>query len=477
MPPRSTDEQLTGEMPSRSAHEQPAGETAGEPQTSTLSGSTHSGTINSIHSSSTFSSSYVAPPRGEPRLPTRANHPYDFRIASLAAPGAAIQPSDIQTAAGHKDVVDGKDKPVPRLFHPLTLRDVTFANRAWIPPMCTYSAQDGIASDWHYVHYGKFAMYGFGLTVVEATGVVPEGRISPFDMGLWNEEQRHALARIVSFAHSLGGKIGIQIGHAGRKASTLYPTVSPTGTYSCATDDAYGWDPVGPTSTPFDTTVHRQPREISLDELRQVRAAFVHSARLADSAGFDVLEIHGAHGYLVSSFLSPTANTRTDEYGGSFENRARLLLEIVRDVRECEAWPATKPLFVRLSATEWADEEGGWRSEDTVRLAPLLYAAGVDLIDVSTGGINPNQNIVFGTVYQVPFSAAIKRGVPGSVVGAVGLITDPRDAENVLQSDEADAVFVGRQALREPSWPLRAARELGAVVEYPPQYGHAARFR
>ncbi|KAI8868512.1 NADH:flavin oxidoreductase/NADH oxidase, partial [Ramicandelaber brevisporus] len=356
-----------------------------------------------------------------------------------------------------------------RLFHPLTLRDVTFANRAWIPPMCTYSAQDGIASDWHYVHYGKFAMYGFSLTVVEATGVAPEGRISPFDLGLWNEEQRVALERIVKFSHSVGGKIGIQIGHAGRKASTLAVNVSPSGKFQAADETQHGWEPIGPTSAPYNLTNHRQPREITLDEIQRVKKSFVNTARLADEAGFDVLEIHGAHGYLISSFLSPTSNTRTDDYGGSFENRIRLLLEIVQDIRESEAWPANKPLFVRLSATEWV--EGGWSREDTVRLAPILYAAGVDLIDVSTGGNNNSQKIAaLRSGYQVPFSADIKRNVPGAVTSAVGLITEPSEAEEVLQNNDADAIFIGRQAFREPEWTLRAARELGTVVEYPSQY-------
>ncbi|KAI8867064.1 NADH:flavin oxidoreductase/NADH oxidase [Ramicandelaber brevisporus] len=394
---------------------------------------------------------------------------------------------------GFRDVVEAKDRPVPRVFHPLTLRNITLANRIGVSPMCTYSSQSGFATDWHLVHYGKFAMYGFGLVMIEATAVLPEGRITPYDMGLWCDDHVAPLARIARFVHTVGGKAGIQIGHAGRKASTLFPHTSPTGQYHTATDDYGGWVPIGPTTVPFDALLHRKPREITDDELEEVKAAFVKAAKRANRAGFDLLEIHAAHGYLISSFMSPLVNKRTDGYGGSFENRVRLLLEIVEAIRatdprsaasdmdiaddcDCDCWPKGKPLFVRLSGTEWVDD-GGWSVEDTKRLAPLLYAAGADLIDVSSGGINPTQQINPFPLYQTPMSAGIKATVPNSVTATVGLITEPRQAEMILQRDCADVVFIGRQALREPEWPLRAARELGAVVEYPTQYSLVSRRR
>ncbi|KAI8874382.1 NADH:flavin oxidoreductase/NADH oxidase, partial [Ramicandelaber brevisporus] len=294
-----------------------------------------------------------------------------------------------------------------------------------------------------------------GLTIVEATGVTPEGRISPYDMGLWSDDHIEPLARIVRYYHSIGAKIGIQIGHAGRKASTFAGHSSPSGRFQAASDADGGWEPVGPSAVPFNLVDHRKPREITLAEIAGIKKAFVDAAKRADEAGFDVLEIHGAHGYLISSFLSPNANKRTDHYGGSFENRTRLLLEIVEEVRANGVWPESKPLFVRVSANEWV--EGGWTSEDTQRLAPLLYAAGVDLIDVSSGGINAAQQIPVKPQYQTPFSADLKRNVPGAVTGTVGMINEPEEAEEILQRDDADLILLGRNALREPQWPLRAA--------------------
>ncbi len=354
---------------------------------------------------------------------------------------------------------------MPHLFTPMTLRDLTIPNRVWLAPMCQYSvlAEDGVPTSWHLVHLGSRAQGGFGLIITEATAVVPEGRISPQDTGLWNDEQRDAWAPIVDFVHEQGSKIGVQLAHAGRKASTYrgFPG-EPTGSVG---EDEGGWTSVGPTTDGF--AGYTAPRALSGDEVAAVIASFADAARRSDEAGFDVIEVHAAHGYLLHQFLSPLSNTRTDGYGGDFAGRTRLLLEIVDAVRA--VWPAGKPLFVRLSATDWT--EGGWSGEDSVRLAALLGQRGVDLVDVSTGG-NVLADIPVGPGYQLPFSEAIRRQafIP---TGAVGLITSPQQAEEVLASGQADAVLLARAALREPSWPLRAAAELGLRwrdAPYPPAY-------
>jgi 2,4-dienoyl-CoA reductase-like NADH-dependent reductase (Old Yellow Enzyme family) len=354
---------------------------------------------------------------------------------------------------------------MPELFEPITLRDLTISNRVWLAPMCQYSvlAADGVPTDWHLVHLGARAQGGFGLILTEATAVVPEGRISPQDTGLWNESQRDAWRRIVDFVHGQDAAIGVQLAHAGRKASTYRGFAGePTG--SVAVEDG-GWATVGPSDLAFPG--YDAPQAMSTDDIAATVGAFADAARRADEAGFDVVEIHGAHGYLVHQFLSPFSNQRTDAYGSSFAGRTRLLLEIVDAVRA--VWPADKPLFVRLSATDWT--EGGWDLEQSVRLSATLKAHGVDLVDVSTGG-NVLADIPVEPGYQVPFAQAI-RAQAKIPTGAVGLIQTPQQAEAVLAAGEADAVFLARAALREPAWPLRAAAELGLSwheAPYPAPY-------
>ena len=354
---------------------------------------------------------------------------------------------------------------MPELFSPLTLRDLTIPNRVWLAPMCQYSvlAEDGVPTDWHLVHLGSRAQGGFGLILTEATAVVPEGRISAQDTGLWNDAQRDAWAPVVDFVHGQGSTIGVQLAHAGRKASTYrgFPG-EPTGSVA---EDEGGWTSVGPTTDAFPG--YTAPRALSTDDLAAVVTAFADAARRSDEAGFDVVEVHAAHGYLLHQFLSPLSNTRTDGYGGSFAGRTRLLLEVVDAVRA--GWPDGKPLFVRISATDWV--EGGWSGDDSVRLSAVLKDRGVDLVDVSTGG-NVTADIPVGPGYQLPFAEAVRRqaGIP---TGAVGLITSPQQAEEVLASGRADAVLLARAALREPSWPLRAAAELGLTwrdAPYPAAY-------
>ena len=355
------------------------------------------------------------------------------------------------------------------LFEPITLRDLTISNRVWLAPMCQYSvlAEDGVPTDWHLVHLGARAQGGFGLILTEATAVVPEGRISPQDTGLWDDEQREAWRRVVDFVHGQGSAIGVQLAHAGRKGSTYrgFPG-EPTG--SVAVEDG-GWSTVGPSGDAFPG--YDDPRAMSTADIAATVDAFARAAVRADEAGFDVVEIHGAHGYLVHQFLSPLSNHRTDGYGGGFQGRTRLLLEIVDAVRA--VWPVGKPLFVRLSATDWT--EGGWDLEQSVRLSAVLKERGVDLVDVSSGG-NVLADIPVGPGYQVPFAQAI-RNQAHLPTGAVGLIQTAQQAEDVLASGEADAVLLARAALREPAWPLRAAAELGLTwrqAPYPAPYTRGA---
>lgn len=351
---------------------------------------------------------------------------------------------------------------MPSLLAPITLRDVTVRNRVWLSPMCQYSAVDGVPTDWHLAHLGARAIGGFGLVMTEATAVVPEGRISPQDTGLWTDGQATAWRRIVDFVHAQGAAAGVQLAHAGRKASTYAPW---RGTGTVPVGDG-GWTTVAPSAIPHGD--HAAPRAMPASEIADIVDAFTAAARRADAAGFDVIELHGAHGYLLHQFLSPVTNHRTDEYGGTFENRIRLLLEIVDAVRA--TWPAGKPLVVRLSATDWID--GGWTPAESADLATLLAGRGVDLIDVSTGGLDPAQRITVGPGYQVPFArdVRVKAEIP---TGAVGLITEPAQAQQILDEGSADVVYLARAALREPGWPLRAAHELGipaADVPYPAQY-------
>ncbi|GAA4800277.1 NADH:flavin oxidoreductase/NADH oxidase [Streptomyces ziwulingensis] len=352
------------------------------------------------------------------------------------------------------------------LFEPYTLRSVTVPNRVWMPPMCQYSAAPeglsrGVATDWHFQHYGARAAGGTGLIVLEATGISPEGRISPQDLGLWNETQAGALRRVTGFLKSQGTVAGIQLAHAGRKASTGQPWNGdrPVG------PEEYGWTPVGPSAVPYPGL--KAPHELTVEEIHASLDRWRASARLALAAGFQVIEIHGAHGYLIGNFLSPHSNRRTDAYGGGFEHRIRYAVEVVDAVRE--VWPDDLPLFFRVSATDWLDE-GGWNADDTVALARVLTEHGVDLMDVSTGGNAAGVTIPVGPGYQVPFAARIRRETE-MPVAAVGEIDDPAQAEKILAAGEADAVLIGRQLLREPTWARRAARELGGDVRIPPQYG------
>ncbi len=360
------------------------------------------------------------------------------------------------------------------LFAPLTLRSLTLPNRVWMAPMCQYSAEvfgpnAGVANDWHFAHYAARATGGTGLILVEATAVAAEGRISPADLGLWNDTQAEALRRVTAFLKERGTVPGIQLAHAGRKASTDRPWRGgePVGPEE-------GWQPVGPSPAPFKDG-HPVPRELTVAQIKEIVGQFGAAARRAREAGFEVVEVHGAHGYLIHEFLSPHSNHRTDEYGGSFENRIRLALEVVDAVRA--EWPEELPVFFRVSATDWLtenpeDPREGWTADETVRLARELRAHGVDLVDVSTGGIAPGARIPVGPGYQVPVARRVKEeaGVP---VAAVGLITEPEQAEKILAVEDADAVLLGRELLRDPFWARRAAHALGAEARTPDQYAWA----
>jgi 2,4-dienoyl-CoA reductase-like NADH-dependent reductase (Old Yellow Enzyme family) len=352
------------------------------------------------------------------------------------------------------------------LFQPFTLRGVTIPNRVWMAPMCQYSAEPegpgtGTPNDWHFTHLAARAAGGTGLILTEATAVSPEGRISPYDLGIWNDAQVEAFRRITRFLVSQGTVPGIQLAHAGRKAST---DRTWTGGGPLGPDDR-GWQPLAPSALAFDER-HAVPTELTGDQIREIVGQFAVAARRALAAGFEIAEIHGAHGYLINEFLSPHSNHRTDAYGGSYENRTRFALEVVDAVRE--VWPADKPLFFRISATDWLDEDG-WTAEDTVRFAADLQAHGIDLLDVSTGGNAPGVRIPTGPGYQVPFAAQVKAG-SSLPVAAVGMITETEQAEKILANGDADAVLLGRELLRNPSWARHAARELGADVHVPDQY-------
>jgi 2,4-dienoyl-CoA reductase-like NADH-dependent reductase (Old Yellow Enzyme family) len=342
---------------------------------------------------------------------------------------------------------------VSLLFEPITLRDLSVPNRVWLSPMCEYSASDGMPDDWHLVHLGARAVGGFGLVLTEATAVVPEGRISPQDTGIWNDEQALAWKRIVDFVHERGARIGIQLAHAGRKASTFRPWSPLQGTVTAADG---GWPTLAPSPAPFpglDT-----PAEMSAEQVADIPEQFAAAARRAREAGFDTVEVHAAHGYLLHQFLSPLANSRTDEYGGSPDGRSRLVEETVGAVRS--AWPDELPVLVRLSATDWRDD--GLGVDDVAAVAGRLGALGADLIDVSTGGAAP-ANIAVGPGYQVPYARRVREAT-GLPVSAVGLISEPAQAEQILVEGSADAVMLGREALRDPYWPLRAAHTLGEKI-------------
>lgn len=346
------------------------------------------------------------------------------------------------------------------LFAPITLRDLTIRNRVWVAPMCQYSAVDGMPDDWHLVHLGSFARGGAGLVLTEATAVSPEGRISPGDTGIWNDEQRDAWARIVAFAHGQGAAIAMQLAHAGRKASTRPPFEGR----GAVPEAEGGWPTVGPSPVAFPGLP--APHALDRAGLDEVVRDFADGARRAVAAGFDGVEVHAAHGYLLHEFLSPLSNRRTDDHGGSFDNRVRLVRRVVDAVRD--VIPDGMPLLLRISATDWT--EGGWSVEDSVRLSALVAADGVDLVDVSSGG-NVPADIPVEPGYQVTLARQVREqaDVP---TGAVGLITEPKQAEDVLADGSADVVLLARAMLRDPHWPLRAAHELGADddVRWPPQY-------
>jgi 2,4-dienoyl-CoA reductase-like NADH-dependent reductase (Old Yellow Enzyme family) len=331
--------------------------------------------------------------------------------------------------------------------------------------MCEYSSEDGFASDWHLVHLGSRAVGGAGLVFTEATAVTPEGRISPQDLGIWKDEHIAPLARITAFLHSQGAHTGIQLAHAGRKASTFVPWLGE----GAIAPEAGGWPEVlAPSAIKF-SPKYPEPRELDLAGIARLVAAFRDAAVRADRAGFDVLEIHSAHGYLLHEFLSPISNQRSDEYGGSLENRARLLLEVAAAIRE--VWPRPRPLFVRISATDWV--ENGWDLAQSVQLARLLKDRGVDLIDSSSGGNVAAAQIPVGPGYQTPFAEAIRKET-GILTGAVGMITDPAQAAHIIRTGQADLVFIAREFLRDPYWPVHAAAALGETASWPKQYLRAA---
>ncbi len=351
------------------------------------------------------------------------------------------------------------------IFEPFRLRDVTFRNRIGVSPMCQYSYEDGFSNDWQLVHLGSRAVGGAGLVFAEATAVEDRGRISPGDLGIWKDEHIEPLSRVARFVASMGAAPGIQLAHAGRKASTGVPWV----TEKPLSEKEGGWKPVGPSAVPF-ADGYPTPGALDKAGIARVVKAFQAAARRAEQAGFQVVEIHAAHGYLIHEFLSPFSNQRNDEYGGSFENRIRLLREVVKAVRQ--EWPEKNPLFVRLSATEW--KEGGWTIEDSVELSKMIKKEGVDLIDCSSGGNVPGVKIPIVPGYQVPLAEKVRKGA-GIPTAAVGLITGAAQTEEILQSGKADLVFLARQMLRDPYFPLHAAKELGVEVKWPNQYLRASR--
>lgn len=350
------------------------------------------------------------------------------------------------------------------LFDPLTLRGVTLRNRIAVSPMCQYSSTDGFATDWHMVHLGSRAVGGAAIVMTEASAVLPEGRISPQDLGIWDDRHIEMLARIAAFIHQHGALAGVQLAHAGRKASTYAPGRGD----GAVPESEGGWQVSGPSSDPF-TDNYPKPQPLTPAGIRAVTEAFAQATRRARQAGFDIVEIHGAHGYLIHEFLSPFSNHRKDEYGGSFDNRTRLVREVVTAVRD--AWPENLPLFLRISATDW--EEGGWDPAQSVELARQVKTLGIDLVDCSSGGNLPHAAIPAGPGFQTPFAERIRQEA-GILTGAVGFITSPQQADHIIRSGQADMVLLAREMLRDPYWPLRAARELGYPTSWPVQYLRAA---
>lgn len=350
-----------------------------------------------------------------------------------------------------------------KLFQPIELRSVRMRNRVFVSPMCQYSSDDGLPTDWHLVHLGSRAVGGAGMVMVEATAVSPKGRISPQDSGIWSDEHAKAFARITRFIRQHGAVPGIQLAHAGRKASTEVPWRGD----AAVPPERGGWQPMAPSVIPFSPT-YPVPRGMRKQDIENLIEQFAAATQRARDAGFELVEIHAAHGYLLHEFLSPLSNHRVDEYGGSLENRMRLLLQVTKTVRA--GWPSPLPLLVRISATDWV--EGGWDLPQSIQLAMRLKELGVDLIDCSSGGLVPGAKIVVRPGYQVPFSEAIRREAK-IATGAVGMITDPEHAEEIIAKGQADVVLMARELLRDPYWPLHAAEKLGVKVEWPEQYERA----
>lgn len=377
------------------------------------------------------------------------------------APSAAciLQSGRLSTAPMENDT-----SPSLHLFSPLRLRSVTMRNRIGVSPMCQYSAVGGVANDWHLVHLGSRAVGGAGVVIVEATAVAPEGRISPGCLGLWNKQQIEPLARIAKFVKEQGAVAGIQIAHAGRKGSSDLPWHGS----AQLSENQGGWETIAPSAIPFGGKLTRAPSAMTETDIARVQNDFVASAERALTAGFDLLELHAAHGYLFNEFLSPLSNHRTDQYGGSFQNRVRFLLNTVHAVRKI--WPENLPLAVRLSAIDW--KGGGWQIEDSIALAKLLKAAGVDLVDCSSAGLVPDAEIAVGPGYQVPFAEKIRHDadIP---TAAVGLITEAKQADDIVRSGKADVVLLARQMLVDPYWPAHAAKTLGHKLQPPNQYARA----
>lgn len=351
-----------------------------------------------------------------------------------------------------------------KLFEPIKIKSITLKNRIVISPMCEYSSVDGFANNWHFVHLGSRAVGGAGLIILEATAVSPEARITPDDLGLWKDEQITELKKIVGFMHDNGAVAGVQLAHAGRKASHESPW---KGNQLIHSNVPEGWQTVAPSAISYKEGTELP---IALDEagIAKIIHDFREATRRCIEVGFKVIELHAAHGYLLHQFLSPLTNIRTDQYGGSFENRIRLLLEVTAAVQEI--WPADLPLFVRISATDWAED--GWTAEESVKLSAILKDQGVDLIDCSTAGLVSWQKIPAGPAFQVPFAAQVKKET-GILTGAVGLLTDAKHMEEILSSEQADLILIARESLRDPYFPLHAAQQLGVDLIWPVQYDRA----
>lgn len=387
-------------------------------------------------------------------------------IPNLPAKGISYYTPAQNPPSGTATSPQPNNASIPKLFTPLTLRNTTFQNRIFVSPMCQYSASNGHLTDWHLTHLGGIIQRGPGLTIVEATAVTPEGRITPEDSGLWLDSQMEPLRRIVEFAHSQGQKIGIQLAHAGRKASMVAPWLSAA---TIATEEVGGWPEniYAPSAIPFKPEVYPTPKETTTTDIENLKTAWAAAVRRAVAVGFDIIEIHHAHGYLLHSFISPASNHRTDAYGGSFENRTRLTREIVEVTRA--NMPETMPLFLRISATDWLEEQPSiaesWTVPDTVKLAPLLAPLGVDLLDVSSGGNHALQHIHAGPAYQAPFAKAVKDAVGDSMcVSTVGTITSGRQANELLEEDGLDVVMAGRMFQKNPGLVWTWAEELDTKI-------------